>query len=186
MSLQTDVKNTLSAQVCDLLDLLRQKQNGPHRLNQPVALIGPGDATQEECDAAYLMAACLADAGVSIVCGGRGGVMQAASKGAFEAGGTSIGILPEEDTRAANPYLSVALPTGMGEMRNALIARSALCLIAVGSNLGTISEMAMGLKWGKPLFTLRAAVHLEGAKDFVDAQTLLTAVANCLISLRQT
>ena len=65
---------------------------------------------------------------MAVICGGRGGVMQAAAQGASEAGGIVIGLLPEEDTRAANPYLTVALPTGLGEMRNALIARSAICL----------------------------------------------------------
>jgi len=121
---------------------------------------------------------------MAIVCGGRGGVMQAASQGATEAGGIAIGLLPEEDCRAANPYLTVAIPTGMGEMRNALIARSALCLVAVGGGMGTVSEMAMGLKWGKSVFTLHADLQLPGAKAAGSISELLEWVAAELLEGR--
>ena len=161
--------------------LLRQRQQGPQRITQPVALIGPGDALPRECAAAYAIAAGLAAAGMAVICGGRGGVMQAAAKGAAEAGGIVVGLLPEEDTRAANPYLTVALPTGLGEMRNALIARSAICLISVGNNLGTLSEMAMGLKWGKPLFSLYPGVKLEGMSTFQNVESLLAEACDYLL-----
>lgn len=161
--------------------LLRQRQQGPQRITQPVALIGPGDATPRECEAAYAIAAGLAAAGMTVICGGRGGVMQAAAQGAAEAGGIVIGLLPEEDTRAANPYLTVALPTGLGEMRNALIARSAICLISVGNNLGTLSEMAMGLKWGKLLFSLYPGVQLEGMSTFQNVESLLAEACDYLL-----
>lgn len=107
--------------------------------------------------------------------------MEAASRGATENGGIAIGFLPEEDLSAANRYLSIALPTGMGEMRNALIARSAVCLVAVGGGMGTISEMALGLKWGKRVFTLHADLALPGATTCADVPTLLTAVMGYLV-----
>ncbi len=189
MQLHAGANAALSAQAIELLAALAQKQRLPvggaeqgaaallHRHQQPVAIIGPGDGSLQECEAAYAIAACLVKAGMTIVCGGRGGVMQAASQGATQAGGIAIGLLPEEDCRGANPYLTVAIPTGMGEMRNALIARSAVCLVAVGGGMGTVSEMAMGLKWGKSVFTLHAEVQLPGAKAADSISELLEWVA---------
>lgn len=181
MSLQADVKNTLPARAIELLEQLAIRQQGPDRYRQPVAIIGPGEGQTRECDAAYVVAASLASAGLAIVCGGRGGVMQAASRGATEAGGIAIGILPEEDARAANPYLTVAIPTGMGEMRNAVIARSAICLVAVGGGMGTLSEMALGLKWDKRVFTLHADLDLPGSMAAIDEGHMVELVAAYLL-----
>ena len=138
-------------------------QKSPQRLTQAIALIGPGDGDAHLCEAAHHIAQRLARCGLAIVCGGRGGVMQAASRGAYEAGGTVIGLLPENDAETANAYLTVAIPTGMGEMRNALIARCSLCLVAIGGGMGTLSEMAFGLKLGKPVFCLNPEFNLPGA-----------------------
>ena len=92
----------------------------------PWASSGPAMAIPRVCEAAYRVAGALAQAGMSIVNGGRGGVMAAASRGARDGGGIAIGLLPEDDDRNANEWLSVAVATGMGEMRNALVARSAV------------------------------------------------------------
>ena len=165
------------------LEAIALRQAGPERLLQPVGIIGPGDGGPRECAAAYQVANALARAGMAIVCGGRGGVMEAASRGAREAGGTAVGILPEEDVRAANPFLSVAIPTGMGEMRNAVIARSSICLVAIGGGMGTISEMALGLKWGKTVFALYPDVDLPGLKKAANADELLAHVSQWLASL---
>ncbi|WP_028535520.1 TIGR00725 family protein [Paludibacterium yongneupense] len=181
MSLQADVKNKLAPSTVELLERLAIRQAGPERYRQPVAIIGPGNGQPMECTAAYIVAACLAGAGVPIVCGGRGGVMQAASRGAAEAGGIAIGILPEEDLQAANPYLTVAIPTGMGEMRNAIIARCASCLVAVGGGLGTVSEMALGLKWNKRVFTLYADLALPGTDAALNVGHLVELVAAYLL-----
>ena len=156
-------KNNPSATVTELLEKLARHQKSAARFVQPVGIIGPGDGGARECEAARKIAGQLARAGLSIVCGGRGGVMEAASRGATEAGGIAIGILPEEDARAANACLSVAIPTGMGEMRNAIIARSSLCLVAIGGGVGTLSEMALGLKWNKQVFALYEDIRLQGA-----------------------
>jgi uncharacterized protein (TIGR00725 family) len=84
-----------------------------------------------------------------VVCGGLGGVMEAACRGAKRAGGTTVGILPGLDRSAANPYVDVALATGLGEARNALVVRAADVLVAVGGGHGTLSEIALALKAGK-------------------------------------
>jgi uncharacterized protein (TIGR00725 family) len=157
-------------------------QKSPQRFKQAIALIGPGDGDALLCDAAFAIAHRLAHCGLAIVCGGRGGVMQAASRGAFEAGGTVIGLLPENDDEAANAYLTVAIPTGMGEMRNALIARSSLCLVAVGGGMGTLSEMAFGLKLDKPVFCLYPEFDLPGATRVASVDEAVDGVLGWLLA----
>lgn len=171
--------------VLEALQQLARRQRGPGRHRQPVALIGPGDAGEVECAAAYAVAHALAAAGIVVICGGRGGVMAAAARGATDAGGMSVGILPEDDDSNANPWLSVAVPTGMGEMRNAIIARSGVCLVAIGSNLGTLSEMAMGLKWGKPVFAMHGGIELPGAVLASDVNDMLAKVLGCLLAVHE-
>jgi len=114
-----------------------------------VAVIGPATGTDLERRAAEEVGRLLAEAGAVLVCGGLGGVMEAASRGSERAGGVVVGILPGDDRRDANPHVSVVLPTGMGEARNALIARTADAVIAVGGEYGTLSEIALALKMGK-------------------------------------
>ena len=96
----------------------------------------------------------LAVGGAILVCGGRGGVMEAASRGAAEAGGVAVGLLPDADRSQANPYLSVSVPTGMGELRNGLVARAGDAVIAIGGEFGTLSEIGFALKLGRPVVGL--------------------------------
>ncbi|WP_235527656.1 TIGR00725 family protein [Burkholderia sp. Leaf177] len=157
-------------------------QSGTRRCPLPVAIIGPGDGGSRECTAAYDVATILASGGVPIICGGRGGVMEAASRGASDSRGIVVGILPEEDLSGANRYLTIAIPTGIGEMRNALIARSGICLVAIGGGMGTLSEIALGLKWGKPVFTLYEDAPLPGTRAAKNVSQLLDWVLECLVS----
>jgi uncharacterized protein (TIGR00725 family) len=96
----------------------------------------------------------VAERGAVLVCGGRGGAMEAACRGAKQAGGLTVGILPGSDRSDANPYVDVALPTGLGEARNALVVRAADAVIAIGGGYGTLSEIALALKAGKPVIGL--------------------------------
>ena len=96
----------------------------------------------------------MARAGAVLVCGGLGGAMEAACRGAKAEGGTTLGILPGTDRSAANPYVDVAVPTGLGEARNALVVRAADALIAVEGGYGTLSEIALALRAGKPVIGL--------------------------------
>jgi uncharacterized protein (TIGR00725 family) len=91
----------------------------------------------------------LAARGAVVVCGGLGGVMEAACRGAKQAGGTTVGILPGYDREAANPFVDVAIATGLGEARNALVVRAADALVAVGGSWGTLSEIALAVRGGK-------------------------------------
>jgi uncharacterized protein (TIGR00725 family) len=181
MSLLANVNSMLSTQTTELVHQLAQRQASAMRYRQPVAVVGPGDGRAKECLAAYAFAHCMGQAGMHIVCGGRGGVMEAASKGVTDAGGVAIGLLPEDDLRAANPYLTIALPTGMGEMRNALIARSSVCLVAIGGGMGTVSEMALGLKWNKPVFAMHEEVSLPDVQSVRNIDTLIEKVLLWLV-----
>jgi uncharacterized protein (TIGR00725 family) len=113
-----------------------------------VAVVGPGEADERQIADAEEIGRELAAAGVIVVCGGLGGVMEAASRGAAEPGGTVVGLLPGRDRVAGNRWLTIALPTGLGELRNGLIIRCADAVIAVGGAYGTLSEVALALKAG--------------------------------------
>ena len=115
------------------------------------AVVGAGSCTEPEAEAARGIGRALARHGFVVVTGGLGGVMEAACRGAREAGGTTVGLLPGVDRSAANAYVEVALPTGMGEMRNALVVRCADVVIAVAGEHGTLSEIAFALKTGVPV-----------------------------------
>jgi uncharacterized protein (TIGR00725 family) len=119
-----------------------------------VALCGPDPASPEVAAQAEEIGRLLARAGAVLVCGGLGGVMEAGARGAASEGGTSIGILPGAGRAAANRYLSFSIPTGMGEMRNALIIRASDAVIAVAGEFGTLSEIAFALKTGVPVVGL--------------------------------
>ena len=185
MSSRVGASKRLSSVAIEALELLTEIQFGASRCPLPVGIIGPSNGGTQECLAAYEVAGILASAGVPIVCGGRGGVMEAAARGASESGGIAVGILPEDDLSGANQYLTVAIPTGIGEMRNALIARSGICLVAIGGGMGTLSEMALGLKWSKPVFTLYEDTQLPGAQAAKDVDQLIEWVLQCLISKSQ-
>jgi uncharacterized protein (TIGR00725 family) len=116
-----------------------------------IAVVGPGDATAEEAAVAEAVGACVAEAGAVLVCGGLGGVMEAACRGARSRNGLTVGILPGMDRDAANGWVAVALPTGLGEARNALVVRAAEAVIAIGGAWGTLSEIALALKQGLPV-----------------------------------
>jgi uncharacterized protein (TIGR00725 family) len=114
-------------------------------------VVGAGRASDDEARTAEAVGRALAESGAVLVCGGLGGVMEAACRGAKSAGGTTVGILPGDDRAQANEHVDVALATGLGEARNALIVRAVDALIAVGGEYGTLSEIALALKAAKPV-----------------------------------
>jgi uncharacterized protein (TIGR00725 family) len=116
-----------------------------------VSVVGPGDASSDEIEAAERVGRGLAQAGAIVVCGGLGGVMAAACRGAASAAGLTVAILPGADRSAANQWARVSIPTGLGEMRNALVVRAADAVVAVGGAYGTLSELALALKTGVPV-----------------------------------
>jgi uncharacterized protein (TIGR00725 family) len=119
-----------------------------------VVVCGSGQATTEEVAWAEEVGRLIADAGAVLVCGGLGGVMDAAARGCEAGRGLSIGILPGEHRDPASPHLTVSIPTGLGEARNALVVRAADAVIAIGGEFGTLSEIALALKAGTPVVGL--------------------------------
>ena len=119
-----------------------------------VAVVGSGTATGELYERARTVGRVVAEWDGIVVCGGLGGVMEAAARGATEGGGTAIGILPDEDRDRANGYLSFSVATGMGQARNLAVVCSGDVVIAVGGEYGTLSEVGLALKVGRPVVSL--------------------------------
>lgn len=120
------------------------------RLRQ-VAVVGPRDADIGQERTAYAVGAGLARAGLVVVTGGLGGVMAAACRGAVEAGGATLGLLPGEDPDAANQWVTTVVPTGLGEARDVLVVRAAAAVVAVGGGWGTLAEVALALRSRVPV-----------------------------------
>ncbi len=144
-----------------------------------IAVIGGSYCSEEEIKLAHAVGAEIARRKSILICGGGSGVMEAASRGAAEAGGTAIGILPGEQREQGNPFLTFTIATGLGEARNAIIVRTADALIAIGGEYGTLSEIALALKMDKPVIGLKSwglqpPRKLE--RSIVSAETALESV----------
>jgi uncharacterized protein (TIGR00725 family) len=116
-----------------------------------VGIIGAGTCSKEVYQTAEKLGSLIAEHGDTLICGGLGGVMEAAAKGAKSKGGTTIGILPGLSAEDANPFIDIPIVTGLSHARNVIIVRSSDILIAVAGKYGTLSEIAIALKLGKPV-----------------------------------
>jgi uncharacterized protein (TIGR00725 family) len=121
----------------------------------------------------------IAERGALLVCGGLGGVMEAACRGARAAGGTTLGLLPGADRAEANPHVTVAVPTGLGEARNALVVRAADAVVAIGGGYGTLSEIALALRAGKPVIGL-GTWDIDGIEVASDPEAAVRAALDPL------
>jgi len=119
-----------------------------------IAVIGDSSCSAEEAKVAETVGELLAQRGATIICGGLGGVMEAACRGAKSNGGLTIGVLPGEDSSIANPWVSIPIVTGVGYARNMAVVKSAQAVIAIGGNYGTLSEIAYALKSNIPVIGL--------------------------------
>lgn len=129
-----------------------------------IAVIGDRECGLETGRLAEAVGRAIAEAGAVLVCGGLGGVMEAACRGAKAAGGTTVGILPGDDPAAANPHVDIPIVTGLGTARNVLVVKSAGAVIAVAGRYGTLAEIALALNHGIPViglatWTLTSAVQ---------------------------
>ena len=127
-----------------------------------ISVIGAGSCDNKTYIMAEDVGRLVAQRGAILITGGLGGVMEAASKGANEAGGTVIGILPGFSNKDANKYVTVPLPTGLSHARNVIVVRSADAVIAVAGEYGTLSEIAIALKLGKPVIGINTWDNIEG------------------------
>ena len=148
-----------------------------------IAVVGASDCDAQTAALAEAVGSRLAENSITLVCGGLGGVMEAACRGAKAAGGTTVGILPGTDSAAANPWVDTAIVTGLGEARNVIVVRTAQALIAVGGEYGTLSEIAFALKLGIPvigLSTWQLARHGQIVAGILEVQTAQEAVAQAI------
>jgi uncharacterized protein (TIGR00725 family) len=141
-----------------------------------VGVVGPGEASASEAAVAEEVGGLLAEGGAVVVCGGLGGVMEAACRGAKSKLGLTVGLLPGLDRSAANGWVDVAVATGLGELRNGLIVRASDALVAVGGGAGTLSEIAFALKAGRPVIGV-GTFELDGV---VQAASAVEAAALAL------
>lgn len=129
-------------------------------IKKKIGVIGASKPSLDGLEKAYAIGSLIAQKGAILVCGGLGGIMEAASRGAYEAGGEILGILPGADSSLANPYVTIPVSTNMGHARNIIIAHTSDLLIALEGEFGTLSEMAIGLKLGKAVIALPGALEL--------------------------
>ena len=131
-----------------------------------IAVIGGGQCSRKEAEIAENVGRELANKGAILVCGGLSGVMEAACRGASMEGGITVGILPGENPQTANPYVQIPIVTGIGYARNAVVAKSAQAVIAIGGKYGTLSEISYALQSGIPVIGLDTWVlSREGVQD---------------------
>ena len=144
---------------------------------QYIGVIGAGTCPASTYDIAKDLGFEIGKRGWTLVCGGLQGVMEGAARGCSEAGGMVLGILPGLDKRSANPYITVPIPTGLGDGRNLLVVRSSDILVAVEGGYGTLSEIALALKAGKPVIGLKTWKEIPGiqyADDYLEAIQLIS------------
>jgi uncharacterized protein (TIGR00725 family) len=132
------------------------------RAGKIIAVIGGGECSDSDYATAETVGRLIAENGGIVICGGLYGVMEAACKGAYQAGGLTIGILPSGDIVEANPYVKIPVATGMGIGRNIVIIRTARAVIAVNGKYGTLSEIAYALQLKKPVFGLNSWNEIPG------------------------
>ena len=159
------------------------QRESEHPLRVPIGVIGPREATTAQLATAMRVGELLADCGLLVLCGGRGGVMQAVCEGVARVGGTSIGILADTEAAFANHYVSVVLATGIGEARNALIARASFSLVAIGNSFGTLSEVALGRRYGKLVVGLEGAAQVDGVVHVATPQEAVARVAEAVLGV---
>jgi len=138
-----------------------------------IAVVGGSTASPEVYAAAREVGQEVASAGAVLITGGLGGVMEAASQGAKEKGGTVVGILPGFSRKDANPYVDIPIVTGLGDGRNMLIVQTAQAVIALPGEYGTLSEIAFALKIGRPVVSLGS---WKVSADIIQAKTAKEAV----------
>ena len=145
-----------------------------------IGVIGAGFCGERIAQLAEEVGSEIAERGAIMLCGGLGGVMEAAARGCRRRGGMTIGILPGARRDDANAHIDIVIVSGMGHARNAIIAQSCDALIAVGGEYGTLSEIALSLKSGKPVVTLASKWNVEGVHVAQDPQEAVTRAFDLL------
>lgn len=159
-----------------------QRESGTP-LRCPIGIIGPRNASARQLETAEVVGTGIARLGLTLLCGGREGVMEAVCRGAAQAGGLTIGLLPDDRWETANPFVTVPIATGIGVARNAMIACASFCLVAIGGGYGTLSEIAYGLQYERPVFALEGAPPIVGVIPIDSWTTLEEALCRVVLNL---
>ena len=146
------------------------------RTKRQIAVIGSSDPDQEFIELAAEVGGLIAAKGGVLVCGGLGGIMEAAARGAKEQGGLTIGILPDYHKATANAFIDVAIPTGLGHARNILVVASGDLVIALPGSHGTRSEISIALKLNKPVIGVKAWADITGVRQVDNLEELQQAI----------
>ena len=146
-----------------------------------IAVIGAGDCPPEIYNMASELGDLIAKNDWILICGGLGGVMEGAAKGCYKGGGVTIGILPGEKKLAANPFITLPIPTGLGEARNLLVVRASDVVVAIAGGYGTLSEIGLALKIDKPVVGLKTWPGIDGI-DYVDTPEQAIGVVTSYLS----
>jgi uncharacterized protein (TIGR00725 family) len=150
-----------------------------------IGVIGAGSCNKKIYEQARKVGRGIAETGTTLVCGGLGGVMEGACRGAFEAGGTTVGILPGDERYQANAYVTIPVVTDLGHARNVLVVRSSDIVMAVSGGYGTLSEISIALKVGKPVIGLETWPNMEGVQYVATAEEALERMASLLTLLQR-
>lgn len=142
-----------------------------------VGVIGAGECSDRTYNMARHLGAEIGKKGWILVCGGLGGVMEAAARGCTEAGGVTVGILPGPDKASANLYIKIPLATGLGEGRNLLVVRASDVLVSVAGGYGTLSEIALALKVNKPVVGLETWDDIQGVLYVSDPEEAIQKIS---------
>lgn len=132
-----------------------------------IGVIGAGNCPPEVYNIAEELGSLIGDNGWVLICGGLGGVMEGAAKGCSKKGGMTVGILPGKEKDSANLFIMLPIPTGLGEGRNLLVARASDVVVAIAGGYGTLSEIGLALKMGKPVIGLKTWPGIDGI-DYVE------------------
>ena len=147
----------------------------------PIGVIGPRQANPRQIEVAEQLGKRLGELGILVLNGGKTGVMEAVSKGCMESGGQVVGFVPDDNWSCANAFVTIPLATGIGPARNVLIARASMALVAIGGEYGTLSEMALGLHFDKPVFSLEDAPEVKGAQRMESVDEVMDALMSVIL-----
>ncbi len=159
-----------------------QRESGA-RLRPPIGVIGARMADSADLALAERIGRDLARLGLVVLTGGKGGIMEATCRGVEAEGGCAVGLLPDEHWDGANGHVSIPLATGLGVARNAIVARASFALIVVSGGYGTLSEMAFGLQFERPVLALPSAPQVPGAVTCPDWPSARAALCAHILSL---
>ena len=140
-----------------------------------IGIIGAGKCSQEIYDQASELGYLIGKNDWVLFCGGLGGVMEGAAKGCYQSGGITVGILPGKEKNSANPFITLPIATGLGEGRNLLVVRASDVVVAIGGGYGTLSEIGLALKIGKPVIGLKTWPGIDGI-DYVETPEKAIAI----------